>query len=112
MSDNGIRRERACNVDSWTEIIAISSSCFHTVGLKSDGTVVAIGSNSNYQCEVNTWTDIIQIAAGGCHTVGLKSDGTVVAAGNNTTAGVRKDGTVLVIGENADNMDEVNNWQR
>ena len=71
-----------CNTRSWTDIIAVSSSCFHTVGLKSDGTVVATGAYGNHQCEVNTWTDIVQIAAGMCHTVGLKSDGTVVAAGN------------------------------
>jgi alpha-tubulin suppressor-like RCC1 family protein len=51
------------------------------VGLRSDGTVAAVGLSVNGQCNVGGWTDIIQIAAGECHTVGLKSDGTVVAAG-------------------------------
>jgi len=53
------------------------------VGLKSDGTVVAVGSNPYCQCNVDGWTDIIQVAVGEGHTVGLKSDGTVVAVGWN-----------------------------
>jgi hypothetical protein len=53
------------------------------VGLKSDGTVVAVGNNAYGQCDVEDWTDIVAIAAGKSHTVGLKSDGTVVAVGNN-----------------------------
>jgi len=55
----------------------------HTVGLKSDGTVVAVGDNSRGQCDVGGWTDIVQVAAGGYHTVGLKTDGTLVAVGSN-----------------------------
>jgi alpha-tubulin suppressor-like RCC1 family protein len=53
------------------------------VGLKSDGTVVAVGWNLYEQCEVGSWTGIVQVAAGQAHTVGLKSDGTVVAVGPN-----------------------------
>ena len=49
--------------------------------LKTDKTVVAVGTNDYGQCDVGDWTDIIQVATGGRHTVGLKSDGTVVAAG-------------------------------
>jgi hypothetical protein len=55
----------------------------HTVGLKSDGTVVAVGYNTSGQCNVNGWSDIIQASAGGFHTGGLKSDGTAVAVENN-----------------------------
>ena len=51
----------------------------HTVGLKSDGTVVTFGSNGNGQLNVSTWTDVVQLAAGYYHTVGLKSDGTVLS---------------------------------
>ena len=51
----------------------------HTIGLKSDGTVVAVGYNGSGQLNVGSWTDIVQVAAGGEHTVGLKSNGTVVA---------------------------------
>ncbi|PFR26920.1 chromosome condensation regulator [Bacillus cereus] len=55
----------------------------HTVGLKSDGTVVAVGWNQYGQCNVSDWRDIVAISAGCAHTVGLKSDGTVVAVGDN-----------------------------
>jgi hypothetical protein len=51
------------------------------VGLKADGTVVAVGDSFYGQCDVGGWTDITQIAGGGIHTVGLKTDGTLVAAG-------------------------------
>ena len=55
----------------------------HTVGLRSDGTVVATGYNRDDRCNVSGWKDIVAVAAGDDHTVGLKSDGTVVAAGDN-----------------------------
>jgi len=53
----------------------------HTVGLKSDGTVVAVGWNAFGQCNVGGWKNVLQIAAGAWHTVGLQSDGTTVAVG-------------------------------
>ncbi len=60
---------------------------YHTVGLKEDGTVVAVGSYYNGQSPPTVfppaWTNIKAIAAGWNHTVGLKDDGTVVADGNN-----------------------------
>ena len=55
----------------------------HTVGLKSGGTVVAVGRNNYGQCNVDSWEDITQVATGDFHTVGLKSGGTVVAVGYN-----------------------------
>lgn len=61
----------------------IAAGSLHTVGLKADGTVVAVGENDRGQCAVSKWTDIVAIAAGDYHTVGLKADGTVVAVGNN-----------------------------
>lgn len=38
--------------------MAISTANDHTVGLKSDGTVVATGWNEYGQCDVSGWTDI------------------------------------------------------
>jgi len=61
----------------------VAAGWYHTVGLKDDGTVVAVGDNSGGQCDVGNWTGITQVAAGGSDTVGLKSDGTVVAVGEN-----------------------------
>ena len=63
--------------------IMISAGNYHTVYLKADGTVVAVGNNRDGQCNVYGWKDIIAISAGLYHTVGLKSDGTVVAVGEN-----------------------------
>lgn len=49
-------------VDDWTDIIDVSAgsqhSVAHTVGLKSDGTVVAVGSNDYGQCNVMEWGNI------------------------------------------------------
>ncbi|MDD3066107.1 MAG: hypothetical protein PHI20_06835, partial [Endomicrobiaceae bacterium] len=67
----------------WKDVVAVSANIFHTVGLKKDGTVVAVGDNQYGQCDVSDWKDIIAISAGDLHTVGLKKDGTVTAAGNN-----------------------------
>ena len=53
------------------------------MGLKADGTVVAVGENGKKQCNVTGWKDIVAIAAGTSYTVGLKADGRLVAVGNN-----------------------------
>jgi hypothetical protein len=102
-------------------------SIVHTVGLKSDGTVVAKGGNERGECNTFGWHNIVAIAAGDNHTVGLKSDGTVVAvgaqghlhgqswdagqtnvsswqnivaiaAGEEHTVGLKSDGTVVAVG--------------
>ena len=62
----------------------ISTGIDHTVGLKSDGTVVATGKNEDGRCDVSDWSDIVAVSAGDDHTVGLKSNGTVVATGDNS----------------------------
>ena len=106
----------------------------HIVGLKSDGTVVAVGSNDYGQLDVDRWTDIVAVAAGGGHTVGLKSDGTVVAVGANKwknfgecdvdgwtdivavdggnvhTVGLKSDGTVVAVGDNEHGQCDVGDW--
>lgn len=76
----------ACNVSNWSNIVQISAGNFHTVGLKSDGTVVAAGRSDPGACNVTDWHDIVAISAGGYHTVGLLSDGTVIATGGRTDA--------------------------
>lgn len=123
------------NVSNWENITAVAAGTYHSVGLRSNGTVVAVGDNSCGQCEVSDWRDIIQIAAGQNHTVGLKKDGTVVctqlslssgddgqcntetwtnivaiAAGPWTTFGIRDDGTVVAAGANALGQCDVATW--
>jgi len=63
--------------------LTIAAGWRHTVGLKSDGTVVAVGWNKRDQCDVNDWRDIVTVATGWCRTVGLKSDGSMGAVGRN-----------------------------
>mgnify|MGYP003442152156 CR=1 FL=1 len=40
MGDN---EDNQCNVSDWKDIVSVSAGTNHTVGLKSDGTVVAVG---------------------------------------------------------------------
>lgn len=61
----------------------VDTSGSHTVGLRSDGTVVATGNNTNGQCNVSDWQDIVAVSAGSDCTIALKADGTVVAVGDN-----------------------------
>ena len=70
-------------MSGWTDIVALAAGKYHTVGLKRDGSVVAVGKNDEGQCNVSGWTDIVAVAAGSGHTVGLKRDGSVVAVGVN-----------------------------
>ena len=71
----------AANVYSWKDIVQAAAGKNHTVGLRSDGTVVAAGANENGQCEIGGWTDVVFIAAGDYYTLGIQSDGTLLFAG-------------------------------
>ena len=113
----------------------------HTVGLKSDGTVTAVGDNKYGQCNVIGWRNIVAVAAGNvhmatntgnAHTIGLKSDGTVVGVGWNEhgqcnvsdwrdivavaagcahTLGLKSDGKVVAMGDNEYGQCDVSDWQ-
>ena len=61
----------------------IAAGRYHSVALKSDGTVIAVGSNQFGQCDVSSWTDVVYVCAGAEFTLGLRKDGTVYAVGNN-----------------------------
>lgn len=49
--DNNSKR----NISDWRDIVAVSVGSYHIVGLKSDGTVIAVGDNKNGQCNVSDW---------------------------------------------------------
>ena len=53
-NDNGRR-----DVGGWTDMAAITCGGYHTVGLRADGTMVAIGDHASGQCNVDGWTDIL-----------------------------------------------------
>ena len=70
---------------SWKGIVSLSAGKEHLVGLRSDGTVVAAGTNVYGECNVSEFSDIVSIDTGPYHTVGLRADGTVIAVGYSNT---------------------------
>lgn len=108
----------------------------HTVGLRTDGTVVAVGGNPEGQLNVSGWRDIVAVSAGGHHTIGLRKDGRVIAtpiigqhadtqhlydvsgwrdiiavsAGTFSTVGLKADGRVEVVGVLLD-IAAINDWR-
>lgn len=70
-----------CDVYGWTNIVAVSSTAYgeHTIGLKNDGTAVAVGKSTYGACNVSAWDNIAAVAAGRHHSLGLKLNGTVIA---------------------------------
>ena len=109
----------------------IGAGFSHTVALKADGSVVAVGSNECGECNVSDWTEIVAISAAGFHTVGLKANGTVIAVGSNEhgecnvsdwtdivavaastcfTVGLKDNGTVVTAGQFIFGSCEVCSW--
>jgi hypothetical protein len=37
----------------------VAAGCYQTVGLKTDGTMVAEGKNEEWQCHASAWMDIL-----------------------------------------------------
>ena len=52
-----------------------------TIGLKSNGTVVAEGYDKEGACNVTNWSNIISVISDNGTSYGLKSDGTVLVTG-------------------------------
>ena len=105
------------------EFTAIAAGAYHTVALRTDGSVVAWGWNPYGQTDVpNGLKDVTAIAAGDGHTVALRTDGSVAAWGANKfgqtdvpnglkdvtaiavgalhTVALRTDGSVVAWGDN------------
>ena len=99
---------------------AISCGHTHTVALRSDGQVFAVGANPDGRCNTLPWRDVVEVACGVRHTVAVKADGTCVATGDNRygqcdvtdwqnvvmiaagefhTAALTSDGRVLTVGD-------------
>ena len=120
------------DVFEWTSMMGVAAGNYHTAGVKSDCTVVAVGDNSSGQCDVNGWYDITQVAAGGAHTVGRQSPDWAVAVGDNScgqcntgnwddiieidagelhTVGLNFYGTVVAVGNNDYGQCNVGTWE-
>jgi len=59
-------------MDLYKDKDTIAAGRRHTVGLKSDGTVTAVGDNIYGQCDVSGWCDIVSVAAGNIVCIKLK----------------------------------------
>ena len=85
----------ATQVVNLANVQTVAGGWYHSVALKTDGTVWAWGYNvhgqvgddttedRNTPVQVSNLTNVQAIAAGKCHTLALKSDGTVWAWGDN-----------------------------
>jgi len=111
----------------------ISASDYHTVALKTDGTVIAAGNLDSRKCKLSKWKEIVSVDTGEHFTVGLKADGTVVSACDKgyeegcdvsgwenivaisaygeTTVGLKSDGTVVASTGVSDDIFKVLHWK-
>jgi hypothetical protein len=65
-----------------TNAVAIAAGDYHSLALRSDGTVTAWGGDFSGETHVpGGLSNVIAVAASGGHSLALKSDGTVVAWG-------------------------------
>lgn len=69
------------NIAGWENMKKLAVSDEHLVGLKTDGTVMATGSNTFGQCDVENWADVVDIAAGNTATAAITSEGKVLMTG-------------------------------
>ena len=110
-------------VDLSADFVAVAAGDYHSLGLKSDGSIVAWGANGAGQCNVPAPNaGFVALAAGHYHTLGLKADGSIVAWGGNSdgqcdvpepnaefvalaagywhSLGLKADGSIVAWGEN------------
>jgi len=72
------------NVPEGNDFVDVAAGKYHGLAIRSDGSLVAWGSNSYGQCNVPGGNDFIAIAGGSRHSIALKSDGSIIGWGDNT----------------------------
>lgn len=76
--------DRVTGVDLSGAFRGVSCGGYHNLGLRTDGSIVAWGSNQQNQCsDPDPNSGFLAVAAGGTHNLGLRPDGSVVAWGDN-----------------------------
>ncbi len=69
-----------------TNAVAVAAGVYHSLALRSDGTVAAWGDNEHGQANVPPdLGDMVALSAGWVHSLALKRDGTVVAWGTDNS---------------------------
>ena len=125
--------------DLWGKLTTretISTDSDYMLGVRVDGTVVAVGLNRYEQMNVSDWNNIVAVSASPKHSAGLRADGTVVATGEwdnyrnglddfdvanwtdivaistgmEHTVGLRADGTVIATGGGRSGACDIANW--
>lgn len=115
----------------------ISSSYYHVVAVRQDGTVIAKGKNDKGQCNVSNWRNVVAVACNWDSTAAVTADGRVLYAGDNSynqaactawrnikavaigygfVVGLKKDGTVVATAEGQNGRKfskapDVNTWR-
>lgn len=128
----GDHSRNQCDIQNWTDMVAVAAGLNHTLGLKADGTVEAVGDDTYSQCALGSWKNVLAVAAGEKHSVGLLKNGRVITAGANDygqcdtenwtgvvaiaagrihTVGLRQDGTVVAAGDNDMGACNVSHWK-
>ncbi|MBE6607403.1 MAG: hypothetical protein E7633_02435 [Ruminococcaceae bacterium] len=121
-----------CNVDLWSDVVAIDVGEYHTVALLADGSVKACGNRKYSQCSVSSYKNVIMISAGDYHTMVLLENGSVLATGLNTdgqcntstwsdivmiaagsmhSVGVKSDGSAVAVGSNILDCCDITSWK-
>ena len=63
------------------DFVSIAAGAYHSLGLKSDGSIVGWGWDFYGQASPPAGTDFVAISGGGLHSVALKDDGSLVSWG-------------------------------
>ncbi|HPS02627.1 MAG TPA: hypothetical protein PLA90_13910, partial [Candidatus Sumerlaeota bacterium] len=81
----GDNEQNQCVVPSPNgDFLGLAGGGSHSLGLKSDGSIVGWGKNDDGQCVVPTSNShFVAVAGGAYHSLALKSDGSLVAWGSN-----------------------------
>lgn len=90
----GLRRDgtvfssnKAYDVSSWTDIVALASGERFLIGLHADGTAEAVGQIMYGKLDVEDWRDVIAVECDYNAAYGLRRDGSVIGIGR-TQAGI------------------------
>lgn len=112
----------------------VAAGYIHSLGLRTDGTVLSAGHDYYGQRKVSEWENVVYIAAGKSVSVGVKADGTLLLAGTLTDdsalataaawtnvfmadaggdfiAALLNDGKVVAAGDDSAGQCDVSGWQ-